>query len=96
MYSVVGFGLASFFIIAVYMFLNGQQHSQLPQCWLFEPDDDGTCDKVHSRLHYTSRMDHPRSLSLQKVVTANKCCVILLQCSLPPSFSGNLAQSVEH
>lgn len=48
MYSVVGFGLASFLIVAVYMFLNGQQHSQLPQCWLFEPDDDGTCDKVRS------------------------------------------------
>lgn len=46
MYSVIGFGLASFLLIAVYMFLNGQQHSQLPRCWLFEPDDDGTCDKV--------------------------------------------------
>ncbi len=51
MYSVIGFGLASFLLIAVYMFLNGQQHSQLPQCWLFEPDDDGTCDKVCTASH---------------------------------------------
>ncbi|KAK9902151.1 hypothetical protein WJX75_006091 [Coccomyxa subellipsoidea] len=50
MYSVIGFGLASFLLIAVYMFLNGQQHSQLPRCWLFEPDDNGTCDKLTGAL----------------------------------------------
>lgn len=46
LYSLVGFGVASSLMVALYMLLHGQQHAQLPRCWLFEPDDNGTCDKV--------------------------------------------------
>lgn len=54
LFCLVLFGLVSFLAVAAWLLLNSNQEHQLPRCWVFEADDDGTCDKVTLLAYHLS------------------------------------------